>query len=175
MSARIDVLSFFNLKLKGAKKMKKALVLLAAVCLLFSLVERVAAQESNASIVDRAVKDMAQPKVTKLSPEGQRIQEVKRIAGEKIAAIERELAFLGEDRSKEPELQKRAEKIRQDMEIEILKVRLEFAQERKDTARIKEIQTALDRLLNPPKRVAAPPEKQPLSRIISKPKGEDKQ
>lgn len=85
---------------------------------------------------------------SKVSPELRRIMDVAEKAIAQISDLEQRMQLL--DGSQMAELQKQAEQIKKDAEIEILKIRLEIAQQRNDTKNIQEIEEAIDLLENPP-------------------------
>lgn len=85
---------------------------------------------------------------SKVSPELRRIMDVAEKALAQISDLEQRMQTL--DGNQVAELQKQAEQIKKDAEIEILKIRLEIAQQRNDTKNIQEIEKAIDLLENPP-------------------------
>lgn len=85
---------------------------------------------------------------SKVSPELRRIMDVAEKALAQISDLEQRMQTL--DGNQVAELQKQAEQIKKDAEIEILKIRLEIAQQRNDTKNIQEIEKAIGLLENPP-------------------------
>jgi len=107
------------------------------------------AQEIASGIVEKGMQKV-EVKIdkSKVSPEFRRILEVEETATNEISQLNQKIKKADGDLA--AELQKEVEKIKRNAKIEILKIRLEIAQERNDTRNIYQIEKALDQPENPP-------------------------
>jgi hypothetical protein len=122
------------------------LLLVASVVILYSPAG--AQQKASGIVQEREQTTEAKIDKSEASPEFRRILEAEEKAHAQIAELQQQMLSLDGDQL--AELERKAEQVKKDAQIEILKIRLEIARTRGDSRNVQEIEKTLEQLQNPP-------------------------
>jgi archaellum component FlaC len=128
--------------------MKPKLVILLPSALALIWCGSSVAQEKASGIPDKAEQQVeVRIDKTKVSPELRQILQLEEKAAEEMGKLAQRMESEHGDQI--AEMQKEIERIKWELKIAILQLRLEIARERADTPNVEEIERTLDRLQNP--------------------------
>lgn len=122
------------------------LLLVASVVILYSPAE--AQQKASGIVEEQEQTTEAEIEKSEVSPEFRRILEAEEKAFAQIAELQQHMLSL--DGDQRAELERQVEQVKRDVQIEILKIRLDIARTRGDSKNVQEIEKTLEQLQNPP-------------------------